>query len=274
MSSSVRQFSRHVVLDLLSLVESFRANEPSPKVQFVLLHKVKDCDQDAFSKFLDWLQLNYKVVSYTQATECIADESIAEPVACLSFDDGLKNNLNAARIMSQRNLSGCFFITPNIVGESSSQVVDLYCKNRMLFNQSLPFMNWDEIQHLLDTGHEIGNHSNRHYYMMDLSNDQFDEEVSVAREILTSRCGKIEHFAWPYGRFFHFQKSQVERVLNLGHTTCASGERGCHKITPGTKPSLLRRDSIDISWPLRHIATILKRGSRNPLGPSELWPSA
>ncbi len=254
----------------MSATEAFRSVAAGPKVQFILLHEVKDDEKDRFSRLLDWLQSQYQVVSYSDAVLALTNEQTKDSLACISFDDGLKNNLNAARIMTERGMSGCFFISPAIIGERSQQVIDDYCKDRMLFKNSLPFMDWDDLEWMIENGHEIGNHSNHHYYMMDLGDQQFDQEVSEANETLTNRLGEIKHFAWPYGRFFHFRRERVDRVIQLGHASCASGERGCHQISTET-PYCIRRDSISISWPLRHIKTFLKRASRNPIAPDQTW---
>lgn len=238
----------------------------------MLLHQVRDEDRGRFETFVDWLQEAYEVVSYSDAVDSLDNPATDRPTAAISFDDGVKNNLNAAMILEDRGISACFFVCPSIIGHENQRAIDRYCRERMLFDESVPFMNWEDLELLLSAGHELGNHSKHHFYMMELEDDEFVEEVLTGKEELDSRFGAIKHFAWPYGRFFHFRRERVKTVIELGHETCASGERGSHQVNLHRLPYCLRRDSIDIRWPLRHIQTLIKRSSRSPISPDNSWP--
>lgn len=228
---------------------------------------------------LKWLSNRYQVVSHSTAVDYVRKGNFSEPIASISFDDGFKNNRRAASIMSEHGMKGCFFVCPGIVGETSADKIGSYCRDRMLIRRPVEFMDWDDLQFLLDNGHEVGNHSQSHLYMMDLTDDQFDEEVSKAREQLVSRLGDVKHFAWPYGRFFHFKAERIGRVIELGHDSCASGERGSHLGLQESNPTTdnnfcLRRDSLDMSWPTRHIEYFIEKSSANGVRFDDAWPKS
>ncbi len=264
---------RHLMLEAMSALEFFIPVSTKPKVHFILLHHIRSDEVKAFGMLLDWLKEHYELVSYSDAVQGLNNPSSGKCLAAISFDDGLKNNLNAAREMKVRDISGCFFISPGIIGESNQKVVADYCRDRMLFKHQDSFMDWNDLDSLKADGHELGNHSMSHYYMADLSDSQFHEEVESAKILLEKKYGQIKHFAWPYGQFCRFSKERVGKVLDMGHESCASGERGSHQPDGGAESMCLRRENIDVSWPLRHAKTLIKRGGRSPIASIDTWPA-
>jgi len=243
-----------------------------------MLHEIRAGEENRFDEFLTWLRKRFDVVSYSEAIARLSKNELGNYVA-VSFDDGLKNHLNAARILTQHGISACFFVCPGIVGEANQDKVKAFCRERMLFPHVSEFMDWNDIELICREGHEIGNHSQSHFYMNELSDDRFDEEVVSAREEIVSRIGEVKHFAWPYGRFFHFVENRIERVLQLGHESCASAERGAHLILEDGKKNstslpCIRRDTLDMAWPTRHCKYFVQRSRRTPLSPNNLWPKS
>ena len=77
-----------------------------------------------------------------------------------------------------------------------------------------------------------------------------------------AEAGNINHFAWPYGRFHHFNVFATKAVFEAGFKTCASAERGCHTQNPDSIEDLcIRRDHISAHWPLNHIRYFLTRNA-------------
>ena len=275
--TTLRKLARHLILDARSLFELGRSPSPIPHVQLILLHQVPPEQESKFEQLVRWVKTNYQVVSYSDAISSLTQPNVSSNLAAFSFDDGVKNNLAAARILSQHEISACFFVCPTIIGQQNQTLIDQFCRQRMLFSNSTEFMNWQDLELIVGQGHEVGNHTNHHFYLSDLNDIEFEDEVASGKSILESRLGPIRHFAWPYGRFSHFQQRWVPTVIQLGHVSCASGERGCHAISPNQPtdgvPFVLRRESLNLDWPLRHMTSFLTRSSRNPIQPEQAWKS-
>ena len=285
--SALRNWLRHAALDVASCYRSAvmgdRQLRQAQALQIVLLHRVQPQEEPRFTQMLHWLQQNYELVAYGEACQRLAEGTPGKrPLATLSFDDGLADNFRAAQIMSEMGVAGCFFVCPGIIGERRPAEIERFCRERMLFDQVESFLGWDQLEAMRGMGHEIGNHSWSHFYMHELSDQQFEDEVAGARSEIQRRLGECRHFAWPYGRFIHFREARVSRVLKMGHASCASGERGAHVLSEhpantnenATAAFCLRRDSIDLQWPWRHCRYFLERSTSRAIPPECGWPRA
>ena len=106
---------------------------------------------------------------------------------------------------------------------------------------------------------------------------QIAQDMALTYRILKEKCGGIEHFAFPYGRFFHFSEIGRKAVFDAGFTTCATAERGCH-VNPTTpisnKELCIRRDHTVLGWDMRHIMYFLINNAKNVSANNNLYPEA
>jgi peptidoglycan/xylan/chitin deacetylase (PgdA/CDA1 family) len=139
------------------------------------------------------------------------------------------------------------------------------------------FLNWEEVGQLQKGGHEIGSHTMLHMNIANANEQQIIEDMHETYRILTERCGGAEHFAFPYGRFFHFSKIGREAVFNAGFKTCATAERGCH-INPDkpiiAKELCIRRDHTVLGWDMRHILYFLITNAKNANAANNFYPES
>jgi peptidoglycan/xylan/chitin deacetylase (PgdA/CDA1 family) len=210
------------------------------------------------------LLVHHTPLSYSDAVNKVLSGNIDKPYITFSSDDGFKNNLWAADILKRYGISGCFFINPTSINATSFSEIKEFCAQRL----NLPpveFMNWDDVAALLKDGHEIGSHTQDHVKISEISADIAKENIDKSSDEIKMRCGKVEHFAYPYGRYHHFNEEMRQFVFDRGFLSCASAERGCH-ITDG-KPLrndelFIRRDHVILDWDLRHIVHFLVRNSK------------
>lgn len=275
----LRQTARHGVLDLLAasrrLGGRLRVPADSRVVQILLLHAIRPGEEPRFRRLLSVLADQYAFLSYTEAVQRIYSGEIDRPYLTFSFDDGLSSCLTAAKIMAEFGALACFFVCPPLAAETDPATISRFCRERLLIPPDR-FLAWNDLESLVSDGHEIGSHALRHLVMKGLSPAQLQEELGESRQTLLSRLGQGRHFAWPYGRFFHFSRLVLDEVFRAGYQSCASAERGCHAphSMQSCREICLRRDNCEAAWPLSHTLYFLCRNAEHPLAPSESWRTA
>lgn len=274
---SLRSVVRRSVLDLLTsyswLRGDFSKRGTAPVVQVINLHGVATGKLAAFGALIEILKNRYEFIPYSAAVDRIRLGNIDRNYATVTFDDGLRNHKDAAKVMRDHNVLGCFFITPAVIDLEPSKI-PAYCRD-VLRIQPTDFMIWDELAQLLDWGHEVGSHTVTHPNMSTLTLDQAHYELVKSREVLTARLGQVKHFAWPLGKFSHFSPELARAAQSVGYESCASAERGSHAAHDEKSGNFcVRRDLVELEWPIRHCQYFLMKSHRTPLKPSQTWPNA
>lgn len=243
------------------------------RVQFVYMHHLFPEEEAGFRNLIRALGRDHKLISFSEAVDRVKAGRIDKPYVCFSFDDGLQQCLRAGQILHEFGVSGCFFVCPSLVGETDRQKLKDICENRFGM-QTMDLLNWDEIDELLKCGQEIGSHTMNHPVLSRISEWQVQDEVVSSYEALTRRLGEVKHFAWPEGRFFHFNPIAAQIVYQAGYESCVSAERGCHIAKPTLPNFCVRRDYISAKWPLSHAYYFLSKNSRQASAIVNGWPES
>ncbi|WP_025270754.1 polysaccharide deacetylase family protein [Hippea sp. KM1] len=101
----------------------------------------------------------------------------------ITFDDGYKDNLNAAKILNRYGMKGLFFISTALIGG--------YHENAKMMDES-------DLRELVRLGMVLGSHSHRHIKLSLISKDEVESEIRRSLSILSS-YQPIEDFAYPFG---------------------------------------------------------------------------
>ena len=267
---------RHLALDLLSAANAGRANRArnQPRVQFLYIHHVFADEETALRDLLSSLSEDYTFLSHSDAVNRVREGNIDAPYLSFSSDDGFLNNLKAADIFEEFNISACFFLNPNTIGLTDQYAITQFCRSR-LSARPVEFLHWNQVERIQKQGHEIGSHSLAHLNMATLSADEVKADLAQSKAALEQHCGTVEHFAFPYGRWSDFSTTAFQACLDVGHTSCATAERGCHvNDTPlDLTRNLLFRDQVILGWPERHIRYFIERNlRRSPASTNALAP--
>lgn len=276
--SNVRELFRHTALNALCILDKMNAAEKwleKPRVQFIISHHVFKDEEYKFVKLLEKLAQHYTFISYSDAVNKIITRSIDRPYLTFSFDDGFNNHVAAAEIMNRFGATSCFFINPSVIGETSFEKITKHAAEK-LHLPPVKFMNWKGIEKLQKLGHEVGSHTWAHKNVAEMSLIEFENDLVQSDEVLNKYCGKVQHFAHPYGRFHHFNKKAFDIVFKMNYASCANAERGCHieHDTPLSKEQLyVRRDDIVIDWDIKHIMYFLTKSARTATTKNNLFPN-
>jgi len=261
---TLRDHARHLALNGLSVVAREK-HLAMPRVQFLYIHHIFKDEEKKLDALLKRLSKHHEFISYSAAVDKVASGQIDKPYITFSSDDGFQNNLVAAEILNEYNAKSCFFINPGIIGEKSFDKINKYCKETLRF-PPVAFLDWDEVARIQQLGHEIGSHTMMHMNIADASAGQITDDMHQTFRILNQRCGSVQHFAYPYGRFFHFSSTGRKAAIAAGFKSCATAERGCH-ISSGKQVSTtdlcIRRDHTVLGWNMKHILYFLINNAKN-----------
>lgn len=266
--TSIRGLARNIALTGLSLKDRLIGNNDillRPRVQFLYMHHVFDDELVKFENLIKNLLIQHSFISYSEGVQRVLSGNIDKAYIVISSDDGFKNNLKAVEILNRYNIKACFFINPYSIGLDDYEKNKQFCAKQLHFPPT-EFMNWNDIESLLKQGHEIGSHTMEHINIAETSLDLVEDDLNKTFEIIKSKCGVAEHYAYPYGRYFHFNNEARELVFKTGFSSCASAERGCH-INEGqkirNKDLLIRRDHVICDWSLDHIMYFISTNAKN-----------
>lgn len=262
---SIRNSIKIIALDTISLVENLKDDNAflKKRIQFLYIHHVFKDEEIKLKQLIEFLSKNHIFISHSEAVNRILDNKIDKPYICISSDDGFKNNLRAAEIFESFGIKACFFICPAIINETDYNKIKNFCAQRLHF-PPVEFLNWKDVDHLLKKGHEIGSHTMTHINCADSLPNVVEEELNSSYRIIRERCGVVKHFAYPYGRFFHFNEAARNMMFKAGYQSCAAAERGCHvkqATLPVKENLLIRRDNVVLDWKLSHIKIFLKHNA-------------
>jgi peptidoglycan/xylan/chitin deacetylase (PgdA/CDA1 family) len=272
---TLRGIARNMALTGLSLAAGREALR-KPRVQFLYIHHLFKDEERKLDELMKLLARDHQFISYSEAVDKILKGAIDKPYITFSSDDGFKNNLAAARILNEYNAKACFFINPGIVGATDFGAINKYCTDTLEF-PPVEFLNWKEVEQLQQQGHEIGSHTMMHMNIAQQSDKIIADDMHETYRILTGRCGSVAHFAFPYGRFFHFSAAGRKAVFEAGFTTCATAERGCH-INPASpitnKELCIRRDHTVLGWDMSHIMYFIVNSAKTAHANNNLFPDS
>ncbi len=274
---SGRQYLRNIALSALAWVDQRSGIESylgMPRVQFLYVHHIFKDEEVAFERLINKLSKNHHFISYSRAVEFILNRKIDKPYLVISSDDGFRNNLRAAEIMNKYGISGCFFINPSIIDLKDEGAIKIFCRQRLNF-PPVEFLTWQEVERLQKWGHEIGSHTMNHINLANSTEQEIQYELGASYNVIRQRCGDTIHFAFPYGRFFHFSEAARKIVFEIGFASCASAERGCHINHPSflSKSELcILRDHIVLDWSIDHILHFMANNSKKVNYNSNLFP--
>lgn len=270
----LRRNARHLVLSLISNNAKF--NPDFKGVHFLFFHYIFEDEIENARLAITWIAKNFKVISYSEAVRRVKENDIDDYYICFSSDDGFKNNLVSAQIFKEFDISCCYFINPTTITNKDLRFQKMVCEERY----SVPLtevLNWQDVEQLLNEGHEIGNHTYDHKEQASLNREEFMEDLSRSHEALQAKVGSVIHYAYPRGKFIFFKKEYLKMVYDFGYESCGTGVRGCHlkgdKIYTN-QYFAFRRELVVFKEPLSFLQYFMSKSQRNAKLENNFWEIA
>lgn len=212
-----------------------------PGVTVLLLHYTPEHLLTRLLRFID--RHRDQVVGFQHAMGLLKQDEIDRPLFALTFDDGFKSNLAAARALADRRIGACFYVPTDVVGASQAEVDRFFRRP-----QPEGVMSWEDVEWLAASGHEVGSHCRQHIALSGLSLAAAENQVKGSVEVLRARLGAAHHFAWPFGSLTHAPVADVVRWCREVDVLAASGVRGRNTPDLMARRGYLSRDAVDLRW--------------------------
>ena len=238
------------------------------------LHSTPKQFEGNFTNILKFLKKNFNIIG----PESLIDFSSGllkteKPSLLFTFDDGLKNNLRAAKILEENGIAALFFVVPDFVNASENkQGKNYYLQNiRPIVNpkfdkelEDFESMNWEEIQKLAKSGHSIGSHSMSHRLSINSTEDELLLEIVKSKEEIERKTNlSVIHFCSPNNTAISVSDRAKELIAELYdyHFTTFHGSNS----TQDSK-KLIKRINIETFWGLGAVKFALSRFQNKRLG--------
>ena len=134
---------------------------------------------------------------------------------CITFDDGFADNLyNALPVLGEMQIKPFIFLTAGLAGTGATLP-------RYKGGDLDRFLDWSEVDSMLEAGAEFGSHSLTHARLTLLGRDRLDREVSDSKKLIEDKTGReVRYFCYPYG---DFNTEVIEAVKRAGYSgACAT----------------------------------------------------
>ena len=170
-----------------------------------------------------------------------AEQDQARAIA-ITFDDGFRNNLEAALpLMQEAGCRAINFLVADRIGKTS----DWEAREG---GEADPLMDESQVREWLAAGNWIGAHTCTHPRLSQLSRAQAKEEIQASKKKLEDKFGlRIDHFAYPFG---DYNQETIELVQEAGFQTACTMHRGINR--KGNSPLELAR------WTARYESRTLR----------------
>ena len=162
--------------------------------------------------------LGYQGLNMTALMPYLTGEKSGKVVG-ITFDDGYVNNLdNAADVLKKFNFSSTCYVVSELLGKTNSW-------DHALGIASAPLMDIFQLKQWLDSGQEIGSHTQHHVDLTTTDTPNSQSEIHNSRIALSQLLNTdVQQFCYPYGRYAPEHVDIVKASGYLAATTTARGK--------------------------------------------------
>lgn len=230
-------------------------NDPDAKVPVLLWHKIVESGKpdhevtrpELFKAQLKYLKdAGYNTITMRQLQDYMGGKiKLPKKSVAITFDDGWKDNLEAAKLLDEMGMSATFFIISGAFQDTN-------------------YLSVEEVQKLSENPRfEIGSHSQTHFVKYEADLTKLDtctmaREMSLSKHILEAVVKKpVTSFAWPYG---YSTDEGVHIAGKLGYK--ATGlVNSISSNLPGQNPLFTARLNVDGACSLDNFKKMVETGN-------------
>lgn len=224
-------------------------------LRMVTLHDTPSEDMDRFRRLVDACLERHAIAgpeSVVALSEGRYEPGDADRLL-FTFDDGMRNNYDAALHLQEKGVRAIFFVVPSFIGRTVREFVEFHRASGVEAfdlrpDTELSGLSPSEVREMAAMGHMIAGHNFAHRDLGSLSRvEDLDYEIGRAldtlSEVLRAPC---EDFAFGFGRP-NYLSAEAADYLNRRCRRVYACVRGLN--VPGRTPRYFLRDHVDLSFP-------------------------
>ena len=177
-----------------------------------------DVDPIQFSRQIEYLKRNYKIVSLDDMIGFIRNsQNLPRKAVAITFDDAYHNcYLNAYPFFRKNKLPVTIFVAPGYIGKEWPWNIAHYRT-----------LNWDEIKEMSKDDVEFGAHTVNHPNLEKASLDDAEKEILRSKTEIEKHIGKkVKYFSYPFGKY---TTEIVNIVKTCGFQAAVAGGGTIHR---------------------------------------------
>ncbi len=253
----IHSFS-HVLKSLLGNVEKYFGglNYPANELIVVNYHSTPKKFLLQFEEQLMFYKKQFTIIDPAQLSDYYNGKLTSDKCHLLiTFDDGLKNNLNAVEVMNKHKVKAFFFIVPGFIDTASTQQKEFYLMNiRPVVNpridnneEDLTPLAWNEINELIQQGHMVGCHTLTHTLSVDNTNEgNSEKEILKSKSRIEEMTGvKLNSFC-SINDTLKSTGALEKKLINLNYTFHFTTFPGLNSYDKD--PHLIKRRNVEVFW--------------------------
>lgn len=228
-----------------------------PYIRAVNYHAVPQRWADSFERHLQYYARHFVAVTLSDLDRLHRGQwHHSKPGLILSFDDGLRDQVEvAAPLVEKYGFVGWFLVPTGFVDTPSQQQRD-YARDHQIIpaadGAGAPdvAMTWDQVRQL-DQRHVVGCHTQSHCRLRaDLTDQQLQEEIPDAKHRLQEQLGhEVPVFCWVGGEEWSYSACAADAIRSAGFRYALM--TNAYPIRPGSDLHQIQRTNIEADWPLR-----------------------
>ena len=249
--------SSHLIKSALGFTE-FLFHTPKYNTRELIVVNYHGTPEKFFNNFKKQVDFFTNFFTPLKATEIEAyfknELPIQKAHMLFTFDDGLKNNLQAARYLAEQGISAFFFLVPSFIECKKKLQTNYYKTNiRPTINSLIESeekdttsLSWEDIQEIISLGHNIGCHTHTHRLIAsesDIENSIF--EIIASKNLLESKLNiTIDSFCSINNTLISIGKKE-KQILSENykyHFTTIPG------YNQQSNPLFIKRRNIESFW--------------------------
>lgn len=230
---------------------------PSDELVVLCMHSTPADHNSEFEKIINFLLLHFEPMNPKNLEQYYSGTMKNGPYVLFTFDDGLKNNLNAARALQKRGIYAIFFVVPEFI--KSARQKEYYLKNiRPVTDpdfdkevEDFAAMSFEDLRQLQQSGHVIGAHTSTHRMTREMNEAELSGEVIACKESLTAALGSAPQTFCSINNTSASVSARAKKMIAENydfHFTTFPGLNSAAK-----NKQLIFRRNIEVNWPLSRI---------------------
>jgi len=220
-------------------------------IRVINYHNTPPYESSNFEAQLQFYCKHYEPVSYEDLVAFFKTGkwTKTKPGLIISFDDGLRDNVdNAKRLLEKYNFKGWFFIPAGIIDASLAEQQEFVGKTegkyKVTYNDGRYMMSWEELKTLY-ASHVVGCHTLTHHRMnLNDSDELLEKEIRESKLLMEKKLGQpITIYCWVGGEEHTYTKAAAQKIKDCGYQY--SFMTNTYPLLPGQNPLQIQRTNIE-----------------------------